>query len=185
MTERTSDSTGRSRPVDSFLARLRGLVYWIAVSIFVATVTSLFAAIFVNVVLRYIFEQGIAWAYEIPAILFPWSVASAVVVATVFGRNIQVALLTNLLSATPRRIIGMIVQLAMILVSIGVIWTSGPILNSSQYTRLAETGITQIYGVSSLIYCFAMIAIIATIDLVHLVRGAGYLEVDDAEAKFG
>lgn len=185
MTERTRASTGRSRPVDSFLARLRDVVYWVAVSIFVATVTSLFAAIFVNVVLRYIFEQGIAWAYEIPAILFPWSVASAIVVTTTFGRNIQVALLTNLLSAAPRRIVGMIVQLAMILVSAGVIWTSGPILNSSQYTRLAETGITQIYGVSSLIYCFAMIAIIATIDLVHLFRGAGYLEDGDAEAKFG
>ena len=156
----------------------------VAVSIFVATVSFLFVAIFVNVVLRYIFKQGIAWAYEIPAILFPWSVASAVVIATVFGRNIQVALLTNLLGHRARRVVGMAVQLVMIIVSVGVIWTSGPILNSSQYTKLAETGIAQVYGVSSLIYCFAMIAVIAAIDFVHLLRGADYMGKDQAEGSF-
>lgn len=184
MTDDETGSTGRSRSVDSLLSRVRGGLYWIGVSIFVTTITALFAALLVNVVLRYVFNQGIAWAYEIPAILFPWSVAGAVVVATASARNIQVTLLASMLSAPARRMIGLLVQLVMILVSVGIIWTSGPILNSSRFTILAETGISQVYGVSSLIYCFAMIAIIATIDFIRLLLGGDYLSRDDAETSF-
>lgn len=184
MADCDTGSAGRSRPADLLLSRLRDAVYWSGVAIFVATVSALFAAIFVNVVLRYIFEQGISWAYEIPAILFPWSVAGAIVVATASGRNIQVAILAKLLPSAPRRIVGLAVQLSLILVSLGVIWTSGPILASSRFTTLSETGISQVYGVSSLIYCFAMIAVIGSVDLVRLLRGGVYMGEDEAESSF-
>ena len=183
MAESDTGSAGPLRPVDLFLSRLRDGVYWSGVAIFAVTVTALFVAIFVNVVLRYIFEQGISWAYEIPAILFPWLVAGAIVVATASGRNIQVALLIKFLSPAPRRIVGLAVQLTMVLVSLGVIWTSGPILMSSQFTKLSETGISQVYGVSSLIYCFAMIAVIAAIDFVRLLRGSVYMDAAAAETS--
>jgi len=166
------------------LARLRLGVYWSAVGIFVATVTTLFVALLVNAVLRYLVAKGITWAYEIPAILFPWAVAGAVVVATALGRNIQVALLAALLPSGARRLVGLSVCFVVAAVSLGVVWTSLPTLKASQFMRLAETGIPQIYGMSSLIYAFSMIALIAAIDFVHLLAGAGYADDIAAESSF-
>ena len=43
-------------------------------AIIFVTLSFTFCALLVNVVLRYAFGSGLAWAYEIHAILFPWLV---------------------------------------------------------------------------------------------------------------
>ena len=139
------------------------------------TIGALFLALFVNVVLRYLFAEGIAWAYEIPSILFPWSVASAVVVATVLGRNIQIALLVLVFPEPVRRIVGIAVYLAAAAIAITVLATSAPTLRASQFMRLAETGIPQVWGMASLVYAFAAIAIVSLIETLRLLAGGSYL----------
>lgn len=168
-------------PVLSLLKRLRGGIYWLSVGIFTLTISSLFLALFVNVVLRYLFERGITWAYEIPAVIFPWSIAAAVVIATCLHRNIQVRLLALAMPAQPRRIVGLAMYAVTAIISIGVIWTSVPFVMASRFMRLAETGIPQIYGVASLIYAFTMVAIIAAIEFIFILYGNGYLDDSHAE----
>jgi len=167
--------TGPAGPVRRLTDPLLTGIYWSAVAIFMATIGALFLALFVNVVLRYLFAEGITWAYEIPSILFPWSVASAVVVATVLGRNIQIALLVLILPEPLRRAIGIAVYLAAAAIAVTVLVTATPTLKASQFMRLAETGIPQVWGMASLVYAFAAIAIVSLIETLRLVAGGPYL----------
>jgi len=155
---------------------MREGIFWVAVTGFVTTVTILFVALFTNIVLRYLFDRGITWAYEIPYVLFPWMVATGAVVATVRGRNIQVKLLVNVLPAALARVCRIAVNAIVVATSVLVIWTSMPFLKASTFMRLAETGIPQVWGVSSLIYAFGMIALIAAMDIVLLVLDPDTLE---------
>ncbi|GAB5467457.1 MAG: hypothetical protein Kilf2KO_04870 [Rhodospirillales bacterium] len=179
MTLRSEESgTGPSRPVLPILGPLVKAIYWSAVAIFSATIGALFLALFVNVLLRYAFDEGIAWAYEIPSILFPWAVASAVVIATVLGRHIQIALLVHLLPPRARRAVGLLVYLTTAAISGLVVWTSLPTLRASQFMRLAETGIPQIWGMSALIYALIAIALVCLAEAIALLAGGAYGEQD-------
>ena len=170
------DRQGRLRPFLSFTHLVMAAIYWSAVAIFIAVLSALFAALFVNVVLRYAFNEGIAWAYEIPSILFPWAVASAIVIAAVLGRNIQIALLAGLLPPGARRLVGVCVYAATVAICAVVVWTSMPTLKAAQFMRLAETGIPQIWGMSSLVYAFVAVALVSAIDAMRLMAGDDYLK---------
>ncbi len=173
------------RPALGFADRVLVGTYWSAVGIFTATITALFLALFVNVFLRYAFDRGISWAYEIPAILFPWAVGSAVVIATVLGRNIQIELLVRILPSLGRRVAGILTHATVMAVSITILWTSWPTLKAAQFMKLAETGIPQFWGMLALVYLFGAMALVALIELVRLILGGPYLDEPSERRQFG
>jgi TRAP-type transport system small permease protein len=128
----------------------------------------MFVALLVNVVLRYAFGTGIPWAYEIHAILLPWLVAGGLVIAAAHGRNIAITLLPDMLPLPVRRWFMIGVQLAILAISVAVVWTSQPVLRASQFQTLSTLGVKQIWGYSSLVFGFAGMAVIAGMDVVRL-----------------
>ena len=167
-----SDGSGAGGAVVAALGHVRGALFASGVAVFAATLGALFLALLANVVLRYAFGDGLTWAYEIPSILFPWTVAAAVVIATALHRHIGVRLLAAMLPERPRRALAMAVHLVVGTVAAGVAWTSLPFLAASRFMRLSETGIAQVWGVSSLLYAFGAMALISAIDLVALALGS-------------
>ena len=178
-----ANTAGPKGPVDRFLETVRAGIFWCGVAAFSLTLGALFAALFVNVVLRYAFARGISWAHEIPFILFPWTVGGAIIVATCLGRNIQISLLTNTMSAGLRRAVAIGVHTITAAVCLGVVWTSAPILDASKLMRLAETGIAQFYGMLGIVVAFVAIAVVSLIDLVFVARGVGKLPAGEAETS--
>ncbi|MDA4845049.1 TRAP transporter small permease [Hoeflea poritis] len=176
MNDGNDKATGSAGPVERILSAARRLILYAGIAIFSTTLSALFVALFVNVVLRYAFDRGISWAYEIPYILFPWAVGGAIIVASCLGRNIQINLFANLVPLGSRRLIGTCVNGLVLLICLVVVWTATPILNASKFMRLAETGIPQFYGMSGLVVAFVAVAIVSAIDLVHLLLGAPYLD---------
>lgn len=150
----------RSRFARGIISKVAGVINVSGAAVVVVTLVTMFIAILLNVILRYFFGNGITWAYEIPAILFPWCVAGGLVMAAAQGRNIAVDIVAIALPETLRKLLAIAVNLFVSAVSVGVVYYSMPIIKASQYSRLAETGIPQIYGYSSLVYAFSMIAII-------------------------
>lgn len=161
----------RSGFVRNLVAKLTSLIYLSGAAIVVVTLVTMFGAILANVVLRYFFGGGITWASEIPAILFPWSIAGGMVMASAQGRNIAVDLIVGILPASVCRILAIAVHLCVSTISAGVVYYSIPIIKASQYSRLAETGIPQIYGYSSLLYAFSMIAVIGLLAILEYALG--------------
>lgn len=157
---------GRLRPILTALSAARDLIDWSGRLIAVACLGVMFAALFVNVVLRYAAGSGIAWAYEIHALLLPWLVAGGLVVAAARGRNIAVTLAVDNARGGARLALTLFIQIAVLLVSVTVLATSPPILTAAHFQTLSTLGITQFWGYISLIYGFGAMAILAAIQIV-------------------
>ncbi|WMT91880.1 TRAP transporter small permease subunit [Pelagibacterium sp. H642] len=134
----------------------------------IASLTTMFVALLVNVVLRYAFGSGLAWAYEIHLLLLPWLVGAGVVVASAQGSQIAITLLYDLIGPRLGRWLLLFIQIAMVAISISILWTSSPILRAAGFQRLSTLGITQVWGYASLIYAFAGMGLIAFLDAVRL-----------------
>lgn len=169
-----SRQEGGKRPKGLFLAVAEGLVStldWSGRLIAVVCLGVMFAALFVNVVLRYMLGSGITWAYEIHAILLPWLVAGGIVIATARGRHVAVSLLSSLLSGRALSVLVLIIQSAILVISLSILWSSQPILKASTFQTLATLGIKQVWGYSSLAYAFGAMAVIAGLEILQILAG--------------
>jgi TRAP-type transport system small permease protein len=146
---------GPSRPFVILARAISWLCDWSGRVVAVACLAVMFVALLVNVMLRYAFGTGIPWAYEIHAILLPWLVAGGLVIAAAHGRNIAITLLPDILPLAARRWFMIGVQLAILVISVAVVWTSQPVLRASQFQTLSTLGVKQIWGYSSLVFRFA------------------------------
>lgn len=176
----TDPAGGRQRPlVHGIVTACRWLTLGLDLSARVIAVSALgvmFVLLLMNVVLRYIFTTGIPMAYEIHAVLLPWLVAGGLVVAAAQNRNITVTLLPDLVSPVLRRWIFISVQVALLVISVAIIWSGQPILRASTFQSLSTLGIKQIWGYASLPYSFTCIAVIATCDLLRMILRDDVLE---------
>ena len=180
---RSDGTEGRRRPFLRIADGLVRLLDWSGRVIAVACLAVMFVALLVNVVLRYLFGSGIAWAYEIHALLLPWLVGGGIVIAAAQGRNIAITLLPDSVGARPRRVMLIAVEAAILVISISVLWSSQPILKASQFQTLSTLGITQVWGYSSLVYAFAAMAVIAALDILRLLGGKDVLDHDPGHAS--
>lgn len=172
--DKRSPAHGRKGQTRPFLALVRGatnLLDWSGRLIVAACLAAMFAALLVNVILRYTAGSGISWAYEIHAILLPWLVAGGLVIASARGRNIAVTLFSDLLSGRARLGINLVIQSTILLITLSVLWSSQPILKASQFQTLSTLGIKQVWGYSSLAYAFGAMALIAACGIIRTLAG--------------
>ena len=153
---------------------------------FIVTVTlsTMFLALFVNVVLRYALGDGITWAYEIPSILFPWLVAGGIVMAAARGRNISVTVLSDQLPPRVHWILMLAVHVVIAAISVTVMVTGERILLASKFQRLSETGIQQIWGYSSLYYAFGLVVLLSVLHALRLLIGGPVRKTDRELSSF-
>jgi TRAP-type transport system small permease protein len=143
----------------------------------------MFVALLVNVVLRYLFGTGIPWAYEIHAILFPWAVAGGVVIASAQGRNIAITILPDMLPPAGKRAVLIAIDVAVLVISVSVLWSSQPIILASRFQTLSTLGVAQIWGYLSLVYAFGLMAVLALLDAISLVVWKSAATSGDAAPK--
>ncbi|MBB4265457.1 TRAP transporter small permease [Roseospira visakhapatnamensis] len=173
------------RSVRAALAMVTRGLDGLAAMLVVVTLSAMFVALLVNVILRYVFSTGIPWAYEIHSILFPWLVAGGAVMAAVRGRNIAVTAIVRLLPELGRRIVALAVHVIIVVTAIAVIDTSFPIVMASRFSILAETRIPQIYGYASLLFGFALVALIAAMDAARLLLGEQARDTEPGRTSMG
>lgn len=174
---------GRARP---FLGLVRGTTTtldWSGRLIVVACLSAMFVALLVNVVLRYAFGAGIAWAYEIHALLLPWLVAGGLVIASARGRNIAITLMSDLTRGRTRLMLNFVIHAVILVICVSVLWSSQPILKASQFQTLSTLGIKQVWGYSSLVYAFGCMALIAALDLSRTLAGEDITDPDPGHAS--
>lgn len=164
-------SKGRSRP---FFKLVRGVVTtldWSGRLIVAICLGSMFLALLANVVLRYAFGSGIAWAYEIHALLLPWLISGGMVIASARGRNIAVTLCSDMLPHRARLFLNFAIQLVILIIAISILISSQPILKASQFQTLSTLGIKQVWGYSSIAFAFGAMAIIASLEILRTLAG--------------
>jgi len=152
---------GPGGPIPTIIEFVDRLIVWSATIIVVGTLSSLFLAILVNVILRYGFNRGIMWAYEIPSILFPWMVIAGAVMAAQAGRHIAVELLINTIPRSVRKWVLVLANVVIMIFCFLVAWAGFPMIDASRESYLAVTGISEAWGYSSLVYGYLMMAVTA------------------------
>lgn len=177
-----TDANGRGPegPFPRFLARIITAIDWTGRIVAASCMAFMFVLLLLNVILRYAFGDGIAWAYEIHALLLPWLVAGGIVIATAQGRNIAVTLLPDMTPPPIQRALGIAIQLAIMAISVSVLWSSQPILRASQFQDLATLGIKQVWGYSSLVFAFGAMSVIACLEAIRLTFGGALTDADPA-----
>lgn len=174
---------GDSSPFLRGVAWVPSLLGWSGRIIAASCLAIMFVALLMNVILRYSFGSGISWAYEIHAILLPWLVGGGIVIASARHRHIAITLLPDMLGAKGRRSILLVIQVAIVAISVSVLWSSQPILKASQFQTLSTLGVTQSWGYASLVYGFAGMALIACADIIRVLGGADVMDHDPEHAS--
>ncbi|RFC64401.1 TRAP transporter small permease [Fulvimarina endophytica] len=159
------------RGVPRFVEYVIRAIDFVGCAICAGTLAFLFAAILINVILRYLFGTGIVWAYEIHALLLPWLVAGGVTIASTRGRHIAVTLMPAMVSGWARYAVYVAVHLAVIAISVEVVLSSQPILRASQFQSLASLGIKQVWGYASIPAAFGVMALVSALELLRLILG--------------
>lgn len=89
----------------------RGIVL-ICQAVMWVTTTVIFLILCVNTVLRYSTGSSLQWGSELPELLFPWMVMAGVVLGAAHGAHITTSFLMEALPAAVRRVVSVIVWLA-------------------------------------------------------------------------
>ncbi|RYH07708.1 TRAP transporter small permease [Tropicimonas sp. IMCC6043] len=165
------DGEGRQRPFLAWVTGISSLLDWSGRIIAAICLGFIFVTLLTNVTLRYAFGSGIAWAYEIHALLLPWLVGGGIVIAAARGRNIAITLMPDLLSQNARRILSLAINVVILVISVEVLRSSTPILNASKFQTLSTLGVKQYWGYLSLFYAFAGMAVIAVVDIIRTFAG--------------
>ena len=91
--------------------RLERLISAVCMVILWITICVIFFILVANTLLRYSIGSSLQWANELPELLFPWLVVSGVVLAGVRSNHIATTFLMASVSATARRMVGVLVWL--------------------------------------------------------------------------
>jgi TRAP-type C4-dicarboxylate transport system permease small subunit len=81
------------------------VVFAIFVVLAFASVIAMFVSLLLEVIVRYLTNQGLGWTTELPELLFPWLVMSGVVLAAQRGQHIAVTAILGFLNRTAARIL--------------------------------------------------------------------------------
>lgn len=174
---------GRYRPFLKLVHGSLDILEWSGRIIVAVCLVSMFLALLANVVLRYVFGSGIAWAYEIHALLLPWLISGGVVIASARGRNIAVTLCSDMLPRHARLMLNFAIQTVILIITISVLVSSQPILKASQFQTLSTLGIKQVWGYSSIAFAFGAMAIIAGLEILRTLAGEDVTDHDPGHAS--
>ncbi|WP_119167896.1 TRAP transporter small permease [Algihabitans albus] len=158
----------------------RGIV-WTACAVSIAVLTSLFLALFVNVVLRYLLGEGITWAYELPQLLFPWLAVAGAVLAAQKGAHIAVQVMVDLFPLRGQRIVLVAVELLVLLLFAGIARYAVTMAEAAASSYLAVTGLSEAWGFSSIVAGGVALALTAATSIYRLL----FLELPRARAPSG
>lgn len=101
------------------------------------TLTVMFCILSANVALRYLMGTSLAWASELPELMFPWLIMAGVVLAAQHGSHIAVVIVTQKLGASRRWVLatGSVLVAVMYL---GLAWAARPLyeIAADEYTPM-------------------------------------------------
>ncbi|MGY0194229.1 TRAP transporter small permease [Leptothrix sp. BB-4] len=147
-----------------FLDRVDQAVGALCRAVLYLTLTLTFLILSINVVLRYASGSSLAWASELPELLFPWMIMSGVVLATQHGSHIAVVILTQRLQGSRRWLLaaGSLLVAALYL---GLSWAAVPLMEIAADERSPILQVPGSITVGCLLAGFVLLAVVTLCQL--------------------
>jgi len=152
------------------------LIAWWCHAVLYVTLSVVFAILSVNVVLRYAAGSSLAWASELPELMFPWMIMSGVVIAAQHGSHIAVVILTQKLGAARRWVLtaGSLVVAGLYL---GLAFAAWPVFELAVDERSPIMQVPGSVSVGSLLLGFVMLALVTLLRLPQVWSGEDHNEI--------
>jgi TRAP-type C4-dicarboxylate transport system permease small subunit len=157
------------KAVDSVIA-------WWCHAVLYVTLSVVFAILSVNVCLRYAAGTSLAWASELPELMFPWMIMSGVVIAAQHGSHIAVVILTQKLGAA-RRWVLTAASLVVAALYLGLAYAAWPVFEIAADERTPIMQVPGSVSVGCLLLGFVMLAIVTLLRLPQVWRGEDHSEL--------
>lgn len=162
--------------MNPFLRAVDAVIAWWCHAVLYVTLSVVFLILSINVVLRYLAGTSLAWASELPELMFPWMIMAGVVLAAQHGSHIAVVLLTQRLGAVRRWVLaaGALVVVALYL---GLAWSAWPVFEIAADERSPIMQVPGSVSVGCLLQGFVMLAIVTLCRLPQIWRGEAQAEI--------
>ena len=157
------------KAVDSVIA-------WWCHAVLYVTLSVVFVILSVNVCLRYAAGTSLAWASELPELMFPWMIMSGVVIAAQHGSHIAVVILTQKLGAA-RRYVLTAASLVVAGLYLGLAYAAWPVFEIAADERTPIMQVPGSVSVGCLLLGFVMLAIVTLLRLPQVWRGEEHKEI--------
>lgn len=152
----------------------RGVLY--------VTLTGMFLILSANVGLRYAVGTSLAWASELPELMFPWLIMAGVVLAAQHGSHIAIVILTNKLGAARRWVMaGGSLVVAGLYGSLAL--TALPLLEIAADEKTPILKVPGSVSVSCLMLGFALLVIVTLCRVPQVWASSVLVHDDEAEAQ--
>ena len=152
------------------------LIAWWCHAVLYVTLSVVFVILSVNVVLRYAAGSSLAWASELPELMFPWMIMSGVVIAAQHGSHIAVVILTQKLGAA-RRWVLTAASLVVAGLYLGLAYAAWPVFEIAADERTPIMQVPGSVSVGCLLLGFVMLAIVTLLRLPQVWRGEEHNEL--------
>lgn len=166
--------------MNTLITLVNGAVGFACRTVLYITLSVTFLILSANVALRYAAGSSLAWASELPELLFPWMIMSGVVLAAQHGSHIAVVILTQRMGDARRWVLagGSIVVAALYA---WLAWLAWPLMEISADERSPIMGVPGSVTVVCLMLGFALLASV-TVCQIPAIWNASDEAPDDAEA---
>ena len=146
------------------------IIAWWCHAVLYVTLSVVFVILSVNVVLRYAAGSSLAWASELPELMFPWMIMSGVVIAAQHGSHIAVVILTQKLGAARRWVLtaGSLVVAGLYL---GLAYAAWPVFEIAADERTPIMQVPGSVSVGCLLLGFVMLALVTICRVPQVWRG--------------
>jgi TRAP-type C4-dicarboxylate transport system permease small subunit len=156
------------------------LVHRVAEMFMVLALACMVIAVFVNVVLRYVFNSSIVSYEEISRLLFVWLVAVGTIVAAFEGKHLGFDMVTSRLQGAPRKALFWLSQLLIAMCMVFLLKGSWAQLLAGMNSFSTVLGYPLALGAAAtLVLAVGLLAAL----VVDLVRGAPISHTSDGEAS--
>jgi len=145
--------------LNTLIKHIHSLVGLACRSVLYLTLSVTFVILSVNVALRYAAGSSLAWASELPELLFPWMIMSGVVLAAQHGSHIAVVILTQRLGDSRRWVLAMGSVLVAVLYTY-LAWQAYPLMEISADERSPIMGVPGSVTVLCLMLGFVLLALV-------------------------
>ena len=132
---------------------------WVCRWILYITLTIVFLILSINVGLRYIAGTSLAWASELPELLFPWMIMAGVVIAVQHGSHISVVILTQKLPLLIRRYVLVAGSCIVALLYGSLAVMAWPLVEIAADEKTPILQMPGSYSMACLMFGFAMLAV--------------------------
>lgn len=166
-----------------FAERADSAIKALSVMVVVSTLISIFCALLLEVIVRYVTKNSLGWPYEIPNLAFPWFVMIGIVLAAQKGSHVSVELIHTFLNKTLNKLLLCTINLISVAIFSYLAWVCIEVIETVGAETFPVTGVSASWVYLSMQVGFVGLALTGITNTIKLIYAENPLLIRKSEEK--